>query len=81
MNLDTAWGILTSMALEEIHEWNHHIFDEKLRTELLPEEEAEIKRFEAEISNLEKGALDPDDFGVSASTTASTASAAPRTAT
>src|SRR3989338_5568654 len=50
------------MALKEIHEWNHDIFDEKLRSGLLPEEEAEIRRFEVEIANLEKGALDPDDF-------------------
>ncbi len=50
------------MALKEIYQWNQNIFDEKLRTELLPEEEAEIKRFEIEIARLEKGALDPDDF-------------------
>src|SRR3989338_8907997 len=50
------------MALEEIHEWNRNIFDEKLRTQLLPDEEGEIRRFETEIANLEKGALDPDDF-------------------
>lgn len=50
------------MALKEIHEWNHNIFDEKLRTQLLPEEEAEIQRFQVEIDKLEKGALDPDDF-------------------
>ncbi len=50
------------MALKEIHHWNEDIFDEKLRTELLPEEEAELKRFEIEIGRLDKGALDPDDF-------------------
>jgi len=50
------------MAIPEIHEWNHDIFAEKLRTQLLPEEEGEIKRFEVEIAALEKGALDPDDF-------------------
>src|SRR3989344_4885334 len=50
------------MALEEIHEWNRNIFDEKLRTQLLPEEEGEIRRFEAEIAKLERGELDPDDF-------------------
>lgn len=50
------------MALKEIYEWNHNIYDEKLRTELLPEEEAEIKRFQVEIDRLEKGELDPDDF-------------------
>ncbi len=50
------------MAIPEIHEWNHDIFAEKLRTQLLPEEEGEIKRFEVEIAKLEKGALDPDDF-------------------
>ena len=50
------------MALKEIYEWNQNIFDEKLRSELLPEEEAEIQRFQVEIDRLEKGALDPDDF-------------------
>ena len=50
------------MALKEIHEWNQNIFDEKLRTELLPEEEAELKRFQIEIGRLERGELDPDDF-------------------
>jgi len=50
------------MALKEIHEWNQNIFDEKVRTELLPEEEAEIRRFEVEIAKLERGELDPDDF-------------------
>ncbi len=50
------------MALKEIHQWNQQIFEEKLRSELLPEEEAEIRRFEVEIARLEKGALDPDDF-------------------
>ena len=50
------------MALKEIHEWNQNIFDEKLRTQLLSEEEAEIQRFQVEIGKLERGALDPDDF-------------------
>ncbi len=50
------------MALKEIHEWNHHIFDEKLRTVLLPEEESEIQRFQVEMERLEKSALTPDDF-------------------
>jgi ferredoxin-nitrite reductase/sulfite reductase (ferredoxin) len=50
------------MALKEIYEWNHDIFAEKLRTQLLPEEEAEIARFQVEIDRLEKGELDPDDF-------------------
>src|SRR3989338_3885844 len=50
------------MALKEIHEWNQNIYDEKLRTQLLPEEEAEIRRLEVEIAKLESGALDPDDF-------------------
>src|SRR5437868_4409830 len=50
------------MALKEIYEWNQNIFDEKPRTQLLPEEEAEIKRFEVEAERLEKGGLDPDDF-------------------
>ena len=50
------------MALKEIYEWNQNIYDEKLRTQLLPEEEAEIQRFQVEIDKLEKGALDPDDF-------------------
>ena len=50
------------MALKEIYEWNQNIFDEKLRTQLLPEEEGEIQRFQAEIDKLERGALDPDDF-------------------
>ncbi len=50
------------MALKEIHEWNQDIFEEKLRSQLLPEEEAEIQRFKVEIDKLEKGALDPDDF-------------------
>lgn len=50
------------MALKEIYEWNQAIFDEKLRTQLLPEEEAEINKFQVEIDRLEKGALDPDDF-------------------
>ena len=50
------------MALKEIHEWNQNIYDEKLRTQLLPEEEAELRRFQVEIDKLEKGQLDPDDF-------------------
>ena len=50
------------MALKEIHEWNKDIYEEKLRKELLPEEEAEISRFEAEISRLQKGERDMDDF-------------------
>ena len=50
------------MALKEIYQWNQNIFDEKLRTELLPEEEAELRRFQVEIERLERGALDPDDF-------------------
>ncbi len=50
------------MALKEIHEWNHDIFEEKLRTQLLPEEEAEIARFKAEAAKLESGSLDADDF-------------------
>ncbi len=50
------------MSLKEVYEWNHNIYDEKLRTQLLPEEEGEIKRFQVEIDRLEKGALDPDDF-------------------
>src|SRR3989338_686722 len=50
------------MGLKEIYQWNQDIFEEKLRTQLLPEEEAEIARFKAEIAALEKGALDPDDF-------------------
>jgi sulfite reductase (ferredoxin) len=50
------------MALKEIYEWNKDIYEEKPRTQLLPEEEAEIQRFKIEIDNLEKGALDPDDF-------------------
>ena len=50
------------MSLKEIYEWNHNIYDEKPRTQLLPEEEAEIARFQVEIDRLEKGALDPDDF-------------------
>lgn len=50
------------MALKEIFEWNQNIYDEKPRTQLLPEEEAEIKRFEVEAAKLEKGGLDPDDF-------------------
>lgn len=39
-----------------------NIFEEKRIQELSPEVEAEIKRFEVEISKLEKGELDPDDF-------------------
>ena len=50
------------MALKEIYEWNQNIFEEKLNTKLLPEQEAEIQRFEAETARLEKGVLDPDDF-------------------
>ncbi len=50
------------MSLKEIYEWNQNIYDEKPRTQLLPEEEAEIARFQVEIDRLEKGALDPDDF-------------------
>ncbi len=50
------------MALKEIYEWNKDIFEEKLRTQLLPEEEAEVQRFQVEIDHLEKGHLDPDDF-------------------
>ncbi len=50
------------MSLREIYEWNQNIYDEKPRTQLLPEEEAEIKRFEVEAAKLEKGGLDPDDF-------------------
>jgi len=50
------------MALKEIYQWNTDIFEEKLRTELLPEEEAELRRFQVEIDRVEKGELDPDDF-------------------
>src|SRR5687768_11274017 len=50
------------MALQEIHQWNKDIYEEKLRSQLLPEEEAEVKRFEGEIARLEKGELDMDDF-------------------
>ena len=50
------------MSLKEIFQWNQNIFDEKLRTDLLPEEEAEIKRFQVEMERLEKSALAPDDF-------------------
>lgn len=50
------------MALKELYEWNQNIFEETLRTQLLPEEEAEINRFQTEIDRVEKGALDPDDF-------------------
>jgi sulfite reductase beta subunit-like hemoprotein len=38
------------------------VFEEKLVKTLSPDLEAEIQRFEREIDNLEKGALDPDDF-------------------
>ena len=50
------------MALKEIYQWNTDIFEEKLRTELLPEEEAEIRRFQVEMDRRERGELDPDDF-------------------
>lgn len=50
------------MGCKEIHEWNQDIFEEKRFDRLLPEVEAEIRRFEVEIDRLEKGALDPDDF-------------------
>ena len=50
------------MSLKEIFEWNQNIYDEKPRTQRLPEEEAEIRRFEVEAEKLEKGGLDPDDF-------------------
>lgn len=50
------------MAIKEIQHWNNNIFDEKLSSELLPEQEAEIQRFKVEAEKLEKGALDPDDF-------------------
>ena len=50
------------MALTEIHEWNQNIYDEKPRTQLLPEEEGEIQRFQVMIDKVGSRALDPDDF-------------------
>ena len=35
---------------------------EKLKVQLLPEEESEIKRFELETKRLEQSKLSPDDF-------------------
>ncbi len=50
------------MTLTEINAEMANRFEEVFSTKLLAEEEAEIKRFEIEIANVEKGALDPDDF-------------------
>ncbi len=49
------------MALREIQD-TKNIYEERLITELSPEAEAEIQRFEKEIARVEKGELDPDDF-------------------
>lgn len=50
------------MALKEIYEWNQNILDEKPRTQLLPEEEGEIRRFQLMIEKVGNGALTQDDF-------------------
>ncbi len=50
------------MGVHEIKNLVGSFAEEKITKELLPEQEAEIKRFEVEIARLEKGELDPDDF-------------------
>ncbi len=49
------------MALKEM-EFIPLAFEEKRVQELLPEQEAEIQRFEREIARLDKGELDMDNF-------------------
>ncbi len=58
------WGVNTKgseMTLAEILK-QEDIYQERTLTQLSPEVEAEIRRFQVEIDRLEKGELDPDDF-------------------